>query len=255
MLSSRTEEQGKTLRTRRLPEGGKGPEGDGSLRRSLDVRFLPIYPPAMPSQVRVVGYARASSEGQGESGLGLEAQRQVILTECQRRGWDCLRIEEDILSGRDAHNRPGLQAALGACRSGEASGLVVAKLDRLSRSVIDSASIFKDAQRRGYNLVAIDLGIDLGTSNGKMIATVMSALGEWERELISERTKAALAEKRRKGEKLGAPSRIGPETRARILSLREEGASERAIARTLNQEGISPPAGREWRHTSLRSVR
>jgi predicted site-specific integrase-resolvase len=90
--------------------------------------------------VKVVGYTRVSTEEQGTNGAGLDAQRTAIRAECDRRSWDLVRIHEDVLSGRSM-NRPGLQNALAACRGGEAIGLVVAKLDRLSRSIVDFGNL------------------------------------------------------------------------------------------------------------------
>lgn len=78
---------------------------------------------------KVIGYRRVSTSEQGTNGVGLDAQRAAIEDECRRRGWQLVRIEEDILSGRSL-NRPGLQRALDACRRGEVAGVVVAKLDR-----------------------------------------------------------------------------------------------------------------------------
>jgi DNA invertase Pin-like site-specific DNA recombinase len=89
---------------------------------------------------KVIGYVRVSTEEQGASGAGLEAQRSAIESECARRGWELLRVEEDVLSGKSL-KRPGLLAALAACGSGAVSGIVVAKLDRLSRSLVDFANL------------------------------------------------------------------------------------------------------------------
>jgi len=87
-----------------------------------------LYVDRMGNETRVVGYIRVSTEEQGGSGAGLEAQRDAIRGECERRGWALLRIDEDVLSGRTMR-RPGLQVALESCRAGDVSGLVVAKLD------------------------------------------------------------------------------------------------------------------------------
>src|SRR3979411_1822110 len=105
----------------------------------------------MVEGMSVVGYVRVSTGEQGASGAGLEAQRAAIRAECDRRGWELARIEEDVLSGKSM-NRPGLQAALEACRSGEVGGVVVAKLDRLSRSVIDFGNLLAEAKRDGWNI-------------------------------------------------------------------------------------------------------
>src|SRR5437868_6572289 len=104
----------------------------------------------------VVGYARVSSGEQGESGAGLKAQKRAIREECARRGWHLVRIDEDVLSGKSM-KRPGLIAALDSCRVGETTGLVVAKLDRLSRSVVDFAKVLEEAHKRQFNVVVLDL--------------------------------------------------------------------------------------------------
>src|SRR5689334_21340199 len=92
----------------------------------------------MTSGEKVVGYVRVSTDEQAKSGAGLQAQRDAITDECRRRGWELVKIYEDAgASGKSLSNRPALTAALVAVESGEASGLVVAKVDRLSRSLHD----------------------------------------------------------------------------------------------------------------------
>src|SRR6476619_4615889 len=87
--------------------------------------------------MRVLGYVRVSTSEQASKGAGLEAQRRAILAECQRRGWHLVETIDDAgYSARDLR-RPGIQEALRALERGEASALVVAKLDRLSRSMLD----------------------------------------------------------------------------------------------------------------------
>src|ERR1700730_10653270 len=87
---------------------------------------------------RVVGYVRVSTDEQADSGLGLAAQRTTVAAEAERRGWTLVAVHEDALSGKSL-DRPGLAAALAAIEAGEAAGIVVAKLDRLSRSLKDFA--------------------------------------------------------------------------------------------------------------------
>lgn len=203
-----------------------------------------IYEPP-PS---VVGYARVSTEDQGASGAGLEVQRETIRAECSRRGWQLERIEEDVLSGRSM-KRPGLQSALQDCRSGSASGIVVSKLDRLSRSLIDFAALLEDARRQGYNVVALDLGVDLSTPSGEFLANVMASAAQWERRIISQRTKEALAVKRDQGVVLGRrPYPLDPLAR-RVHAMRAHGMTLQAIADTLNMEDV-PTLGRAPRWTT-----
>src|SRR5262245_24400317 len=150
----------------------------------------------------VVGYLRVSTEEQGSAGAGLEAQRQAVEAECARRGWVLVRVEEDVLSGKSMR-RPGLQAALDLCRSGEVSGIVVAKLDRLSRSIVDFGHLLEEARRKSFNVVALDLGLDLSTPQGELVANVIASVAQWERRIIGQRTKEALAVKKAQGKHLG----------------------------------------------------
>lgn len=163
----------------------------------------------------VVGYVRVSTDEQAVSGLGLAAQRAAIRAECARRGWTLLAIHEDALSGKTL-NRPGMAAALAAVESGAVSAIVVAKLDRLSRSLVDFASLMARAQAGRWNLVALDLGIDLSTAAGEFMANVMASAAQWERRIIGQRTRDALAVKRAQGVRLGRPQTLAADVVARI---------------------------------------
>jgi DNA invertase Pin-like site-specific DNA recombinase len=208
----------------------------------------------MDSGEKVIGYVRVSTDEQGTNGVGLVAQRAAIEAECDRRGWEPLRIEQDVLSGRNL-NRPGLQRALDACRTGNVAGVVVAKLDRLSRSLIDFAGLLERARREDWNLVALDLGVDLSTPSGEFLASVMASAAQWERRIIGQRTKEALAVKKAQGVRLGRPPSIPPTLAKRIVRMRERGMTLQAICDRLNDEGVpTARGGRLWRSTSLRAV-
>jgi DNA invertase Pin-like site-specific DNA recombinase len=200
----------------------------------------------------VVGYVRVSSEEQGASGAGLEAQRSAIESECARRGWKLLRIEEDTLSGKTM-NRPGLRAALDACRSGEANGIIVAKLDRLSRSVIDFARVLEEARKRKFNVVALDLGLDLSTPQGELVANVLASVAQWERRIIGVRTKEALAVKKAQGVRIGRPPTLPAQVVSRIRRERAKGKSLAAIAEGLNADRVpTAQGGRRWYPATVR---
>lgn len=202
----------------------------------------------------VVGYVRVSTLEQGANGAGLEAQREAIRVECDRRGWVLVRIDEDTLSAKTL-KRPGLQRAIAECRSGRVAGIVVAKLDRLSRSVIDFAGLLEDARRRGFNIVALDIGLDLSTPQGELVANVIASVAQWERRIIGQRTKDALAVKRAQGVKLGRPRSMPENVRRRIRRMRDAGASLSAIAVTLNADR-TPTAhgGARWYASTIRAV-
>ena len=155
----------------------------------------------------MVGYVRVSTDEQADSGLGLAAQRAAVASEAERRGWTLVEVYEDAQSGKSL-DRPGLAEALAAVEEGRAAGILVAKLDRLSRSLRDFADLMSRARSKGWNLVALDLGVDLSTPAGEFMANVMASAAQWERRIIGQRTKDALAAKRAQGVKLGRPSDI-----------------------------------------------
>lgn len=192
---------------------------------------------------QVVGYARVSTAEQADSGLGLEAQRRAIRYECERRGWELVAVEEDAGWSGKVASRPGLQTALAACKSGRADGLVVAKLDRLSRSVQQAAALLADAEHEGWALVALDLGVDLSTPSGEVMAHVLAAIAQFERRLIGQRTKEALDVKRAQGVRLGRPKVLSAKIADRIVREREAGRALQAIADGLNAEGVATAHG------------
>jgi DNA invertase Pin-like site-specific DNA recombinase len=203
----------------------------------------------------VIGYARVSKGA--KNGVSLDVQERAIHEECKRRGWRLLRIERETLSGKRKTSRPGLDRALTACADGEASAIVVYKLDRLSRSVIDAGHLLERAQREGWNVVALDFGLDLSTPNGKLVANVLTSVAEWEREMIALRTSEALAEKAAQGMQLGRPREVSDQAVKRIRELRRRGRKQRSlseIARTLNDEHLPTPRGGRWHPSSVKRV-
>jgi DNA invertase Pin-like site-specific DNA recombinase len=205
---------------------------------------------------RVVGYVRVSTDEQASSGLGLDAQRAAIAEECKRRGWDLIEVFEDAgASGKSLVGRPALQEALSAVRSHEASALVVAKLDRLSRSLLDFAALMEDARKEGWALVILDLGVDTTTPSGEMIANVMATFAQFERRLIGQRTKEALAVKKGQGIKLGRPRSVSEDVVRRIRRERRAGRSLRAIAERLNDDEVATGhGGAKWYASTVRAV-
>lgn len=202
----------------------------------------------------VIGYVRVSTDGQVGSGAGLAAQRSTIYAECARRSWDLAAVFEDGASAKSLDNRPALAQALQQLASGTASVLLVAKLDRLARSVADFANLTRLAERQGWAIVAVDLGVDMTSPTGGLMANITASVAEWERRIISARTREALAAKRAKGVRLGRPRLLDPMTARRIRSLRDAGATFQAIADALNAEGTTTPTGRQWSPALVRKV-
>lgn len=204
--------------------------------------------------MRAVGYARVSTRRQGEGGLGMEAQERAIRAWADQGGHEVAGVERDVASGRTTRHRPGLDSALAQIRDG-AEVLVVAKLDRLSRSVIDFAVLVETAQREGWALVVLDIGVDLTTPHGRLVAGVLASVAQWERELIGERTKAALAEARAGGTRLGRPRSVPPEVERRIRRRRSAGWTLARIAATLTTEGVATAhGGARWHASTVRAI-
>lgn len=208
-----------------------------------------------PSSIAVIGYIRVSTDEQADSGAGLEAQRQVIVAECERRGWELAEIVEDAGYSAKDLKRPGIISVLERLGRGEAGTLVVAKLDRLSRSVLDFAGLMARSQREGWALVALDLGVDTTTPQGELMAGVMAQFAQFERRLIGQRTKAALAVKREQGVVLGRPRSLPEAVVARIAADRAAGASLAAIAASLNNQGVpTAQGGAKWWPATVKAV-
>lgn len=205
----------------------------------------------------VLGYSRVSTSEQAENGYGLEAQERAIREECERRGWvltDVVRDEGE--SGADL-DRPGIKQALDRIAAGEMDGLAVAKLDRLSRSVIDFARLLDwFTNEAEATLVVLDLGIDTSTPGGRLVANVFASVAEWERHAIGQRTRDGLAAARKQGKRISRPAVVDqPRLARRIRRLRAGGATLQQIADRLNRSNVPTiRGGAEWRPSSVQSV-
>jgi DNA invertase Pin-like site-specific DNA recombinase len=217
---------------------------------------------------RVVAYYRVSTEAQGRSGLGLEAQQQAVTSLCQQRGWEMIAEFTEVESGK-RNDRPQLTAALKRAKVTGAR-LVIAKLDRLSRNVAFLAAL----QESGAKFTAADM-----PEADEFTVHILAAVAQRERKLISERTRAALGAAKARGVKLGNPNgaaaikRAGRGTGAALEAVRK-GAADRAadyaetiadvrasgatslpaIARELNERGIVTPRGGKWHPSSVRNL-
>lgn len=203
---------------------------------------------------RAVGYVRVSTAEQGRSGLGLEAQKSAIQAEAQRKGWELIAIYEDVASGKSTNGRHQLDAALKDLADRRADALVVTKLDRLSRSVVDFGKVLKLSEKHKWPLVIVDLGLDTSTAAGKLTANVLISVAEWEAAAISERTKAALGAAKARGTRLGRATMIDARTERRIVALRRRGHSLATIATKLNATGSKAPRGGAWTWQTIERV-
>src|ERR1700716_1231563 len=156
------------------------------------------------------GYIRVSSEEQADSGLGLEAQRQRIRAYCEMKGLSLATIFEDagISGGKALATRPDGARLLAEIRKSKPV-LVVAKFDRLFRSVADAAQTIADFDKKGIELVAIAEGFDMTNPYGRAMAQMASVFAELERAMIRERTKAAMNVKRGRKERISGHEPYG----------------------------------------------
>lgn len=209
----------------------------------------PIHTPP-----RAIGYLRVSTAEQADSGAGLGAQRAAITAEAERRGWDLEFIEDAGISGATM-DRPGLQAALAKLDTGKADILCVAKLDRISRSVNQGSALIERAQKRNWSLVALDFGLDMSTPAGEMVASVLLSTAQYERRLIGQRTKDALAVKKAAGVRLGRPQVLSDAVVQRIIAERSAGRSLPVIAAGLEADTIATArGGARWYPSSIKAV-
>ena len=209
------------------------------------------------SRLCVLGYVRVSTSEQAASGLGLAAQEAAIRHHCERNGWELVDlVHDDGVSAKDL-KRPGLRHALERIASGEVAGLVAAKLDRLSRSVVDFATLMTWMDDAGASLVALDMGIDTSTAAGRLVANVMAAVAEWERDTIAARTRDAAAVRRTQGGVMGLPGvrDSRPDLAYRIALERQAGSTWQAIADRLNAERVPTIRdGALWRVSAVQSA-
>jgi DNA invertase Pin-like site-specific DNA recombinase len=160
-------------------------------------------------------------------------------------------MEEDVRSGRSMRRR-GLRRALDACRAGEADGVVVSRLDRLTYSLRDLADLVSAAQDEGFTIVALEPDLDLAASDGRLVGEVLTTAARWTPSIVSE---PGAARGLRGVRNVGRPSSISPALAERIRSLRAEGRTLQGICDVLNEERVpTPRGGAEWRPTSLRAI-
>lgn len=204
--------------------------------------------------MRAIAYHRVSTDEQAESGNGLDAQRSTIARAIAHREWALVAEMTDEGRSGSNLNRPALLDALDRLDLGEADVLVVAKLDRLSRSVLDFAAIAQRAKRRGWSVVALDVDVDTTTPTGELVANITSSVAQWERRIIGQRTSEALQAMKARGIRLGRPVKLPGDVRIQIATRRAAGASLRSLADELNDQGIPTALGATWHASTVRAV-
>jgi DNA invertase Pin-like site-specific DNA recombinase len=205
---------------------------------------------------QAIAYCRVSTREQGDSRNGLEAQRDALDKFAQAAGYEVLSVAEEVASGAlGLPGRPVLQRTLIAAKRAKAC-VLVSKLDRLSRDVAFISSLMA----QGVRFVVAELGDDVDP----FVLHLFAALAEKERQMISKRTKEALAQLKAKGVRLGNPANLAhagdlgrqanreaadlfaATMRPTIERMRRDGMNFNAMARELNSQGVATARGGLW---------
>jgi len=219
--------------------------------------------------IRAVGYVRVSTEEQATSGLSLTHQKTRIVAYAKASDFNLVEVIEE--GGKSAKNlkRPGLTRALEILEGGGAQALVVLSLDRLTRSVKDLGHLVEFFDRTNTALVSVQDSINTMTAAGRLVLNVLGSIAQWEREAIAERTAAAMAVKRHRGEKTGGTvpygfdvtekGRLVPNSREQdavklITRLRKRKYSLRKIGEILTEQGFTPKREGVWHPQTIKQI-
>ena len=219
------------------------------------VEYPASGPVQAPAEVRVVGYVSVPEADQVDRAL-LDRQSAGIHRLCDQRGWRLVEVVRDVEPAKGTRERPGLLYALELLAGGQADCLVVAQLQQLTRSTADIGAILRSIAKSRGRLVALDLGIDTASPEGRKAANVLIAISGWERERVAERTKKGLQATRARGGSISRPSvQDKPALKAWIAQMRANGLTLQAIADQLNQQQIPTlRGGKEWRPSSVQAA-
>jgi len=153
----------------------------------------------MLCDMTAIGYVRVSTDREAEQGVWLEAQEAKIRAMATVQGAELLEVIVDGGESAKSLNRPGLQRLLGLVNAGKIESVIVAKLDRLTRSVKDLCRLLELFEKRKVALISVAESLDTGSAAGRLMITIMGAVSQWEREAIGERTRDALRHQARQG--------------------------------------------------------
>jgi site-specific DNA recombinase len=219
--------------------------------------------------MRTIGYVRVSTDKQAERGCSLEAQESKIRAMATVQGAELLEVIVDGGESAKSLSRPGVQKLLGLVNAGKVNAVIVAKLDRLTRSVKDLCALLELFDKRKVALISVAESLDTGSAAGRLVITIMGAVSQWEREAIGERTRDALQHKRSQGERVGniafgfrlagdgqhvEPDPAEQASLAEIRRLRNEGTTLRGIAAALNHRADRTRRGTPWRLESVARI-
>jgi DNA invertase Pin-like site-specific DNA recombinase len=219
---------------------------------------------------RTVAYLRVSTDKQADRGVSLDAQRAKVEAYAALYDLELVAVIVDAGASAKTLERDGLSEALRMLRTGEADALLVAKLDRLTRSVRDLDTLIRNYFSDRYALLSVSEQIDTRSAAGRLVLNVLASVSQWEREAIGERTSVALQHKRSRGEYTGGRApygwSVGPDGRtleaneaeqkivAIAKTLRESGLSLRKVGAALAIDGLLPRSRGQWHAKTVQDL-
>jgi site-specific DNA recombinase len=217
--------------------------------------------------MRAIGYVRVSTDKQADKGVSLEAQAEKIKAMAVVQGADLLDIVIDAGESAKSLDRPGMARLQALVNAGEIQTVIIAKLDRLTRSVKDLAELLERFQKRGVALVSVAECLDTGSAAGRLVLNIMVSVSQWEREATGERTATALRHKRshnkvynhvpygfmRHGDDL-VPEPGEQAVISRMSIYRTNGWTLRRIADVLNTENVPTKQGGTWQAQTVAKI-
>jgi DNA invertase Pin-like site-specific DNA recombinase len=217
--------------------------------------------------MKVIGYSRVSTDEQASEGVSMEAQKARIEAYCVAKDWELVSLEADPgMSAKDM-KRPGLQTVLDAVRSGSVEAIVIYKLDRLTRSVLDLNRIVELLDKNGVALVSMQESLDATTPTGRLMLNLLASVSQWEREIIGQRTKEVMSYMKSQGMVYCRPvygydtadGRLLKNTHeqkviTRVKAWRVQGMSYSHIAEALNAKGVPTKRGGQWAAMTVRNI-
>ena len=226
--------------------------------------------------MNAIGYCRCSTQEQTDSGLGLKAQAERIQAYCVMRKLGLLDIITDagVSGGKPLASRDGGQRLLAAIRQHKADAVVMLKLDRMFRNAGDCLTTVERWEKQNVSLHVVDLGgnaIDTTSAAGRFMLVVLAGAAEMERNLVAERTRAAMAIKRANGQRIGAipygydladdgvtltPNESEQSIIAEMKAMRAKGWTLEAVAEELTERGVPTKTGKSgrWAHQVVAGI-
>lgn len=222
--------------------------------------------------MNVIGYIRVSTEEQSKEGVSVDSQIAKIKSYCLLYDLNLVDVVVDAGFSAKSLKRPGLTTVLAALKAKKADGVVVTKLDRLSRAVKDWNTLIDGyfGEKAGKQLCSVGDQIDTRTAGGRLVLNMLMSVAQWEREVIAERTSESLQFKKSKGERVGAVpfghdladdgvNLVANAQEQAVITeihrLKSEGHSLRQVAEELTRQGIATKEGNtSWGHQAVARI-